>query len=579
VFGVEERIDRDGQVVTALDEESVESVLDQIAAAGVQAIAVCTLWSVANPAHERRIGELAAARLPGAFITLSHEVAPGIGEYARMSTTATNAALGPIMSSYLAELDDALRLQGLKVPVQVMTGAGGVVPALDLSREPVAAMMSGPAAGVIACQQLGRRLGINRLLTIDVGGTSFDVGVVVDGLPLMRNQVTVAGADIHRPAIDVATVGAGGGSIARVEHGVLLVGPQSAGAVPGPICYGRGGTQVTATDADLVLGVLAEDGFVGGTMRLSRDAAEQAITDQIALPLGLSTAEAAWGVRQVLDSKMADLLRSVTIERGHDPREFVMFANGGQGPSHAWALCRDLSISTFVVTPTATAQSALGTGTSDLRKSADRPCYVRIPPHQLVTEDDLARITITLNQAEETASVSVANSFVGSVSNQLTLERTVALRYRGQAHHLDVAVSVPKIDLEAFNGLVQRFETQYESLFGEGSAYREAGLEILSVRVIATVKLEPAAQPDPLDVLVSGGNRLVVFDDPAVPIDCPIWYTEFPAAGQGLDGPALVVYSGQTLVIPPGATALTDIFGNFVVTLASGDSYELNERE
>jgi len=194
-------------------------------------------------------------------------------------------------------------------------------------------------------------MGIDRLLTIDVGGTSFDVGVVVDGAPLMRDEVTVGGADIRRPAIDVGTIGAGGGSIARVHGGTLSVGPQSAGATPGPVCYGRGGTQVTATDADLVLGVLDETGFAGGTMRLSRAAAEVAIAEQVAAPLGMSTGEAAWGIRQILDSKMADLLRSVTIERGHDPREFVMFAGGGQGPSHAWALCRDLGIHSESITP------------------------------------------------------------------------------------------------------------------------------------------------------------------------------------------------------------------------------------
>ena len=308
-----------------------------------------------------------------------------------MSTTAANAALRPVMGAYLASLDAALRSAGLRVPVQVMTSAGGVARAPDVAREPVAAIMSGPAAGVIACQKLGRRLGIDRLLTIDVGGTSFDAGAVVDGQPLMRSQLSVAGADIQRPALDVGTIEAGGGGVARVDRQVLLVGPQSAGAVPGPVCYCRGGTRVTATDADLVLGILAEDGFAGGTLRLSRRAAEAAIAEQIAGLLGLSTVEAAWGIRQVLDSKMADLLRSVTIERGHDPREFVMFANGGQGPSHAWALCRELGIATFVVTPTATAQSAVGTGTSDLRQSAERPCFLRIPPGQTIMAADSAQ--------------------------------------------------------------------------------------------------------------------------------------------------------------------------------------------
>ena len=567
VFEVGERIDRNGEVVVALDEATVEAALDRIEAADVGAIAICTLWSIANPVHELRIAEIARKRLPEVFVSLSHEVAPGIGEYARMSTTATNAALGPIMSSYLTQLDLALREKGLTVPVQVMTGAGGAVPATDLAREPVAAMMSGPAAGVIACQQLGKKLGIDRLLTIDVGGTSFDVGVVVDGLPLMRNQVTVAGADIHRPAIDVGTIGAGGGSIARVEHGVLHVGPQSAGSVPGPVCYGRGGQQVTATDADLVLGVLAEDGFAGGSMRLSRSAAEEAIYEQIAVPLGLSTLEAAWGVRQVLDSKMADLLRSVTIERGHDPREFVMFANGGQGPSHAWALSRELGIATFIVTPTATAQSALGTGTCDLRQSAERPCFVRIPPGKAISEEGLTRLTTELRAAEGIARARVLDNAGEDDRGAVSVERTLALRYRGQAHHLDVPVAASSIDPHSFDEIVGRFEAQYESLFGIGSAFREAGLEVLSARVLIAARLVQSAQPDPQGQLLPSGSRLVVFDDPSLPVECSVFKTEFPAAGHKVTGPALVVYPGQTLVIPPNASAETDEYGNFVVRL------------
>jgi N-methylhydantoinase A len=566
VFEIDERVDRNGDVVVPLDEASVTRQLDRLDHLGVEAVAVCTLWSVLNPVHELRIAELVAERLPDVFVSLSHDVAPGIGEYARMSTTAANAALGPIMGQYLATLEQALRGRGLTVPVQVMTGAGGVVPAIDLAREPVAALMSGPAAGVVACQHLGEELGYGRVLTIDVGGTSFDVGVIIDGAPLLRSQVTIAGADIHRPAIDVGTIGAGGGSIARVEHGALLVGPQSAGAAPGPVCYGRGGMQVTATDADLVLGVLAEDGFAGGNMRLSRTAAEAAIAEQIARPLGLSVLEAAWGVRQVLDSKMADLLRSVTIERGHDPREFVMFANGGQGPSHAWALCRELGIGTFVVTATATAQSALGSGTSDLRQSAERPCFVRIPPGMSIPDDGLARLTAGLSAAEQAAR-GPAMDTAANAAALLVIERSLAVRYRGQAHHLDVAVPGSTMTPAGFSEAVGRFEAQYESLFGAGSAFREAGLEILSACAIVTAPLAATASPKPAGDLIIAGSRTVVFDDPSEPVECAVWHTEFPAAGHRLDGPALVVYPGQTLVVPPGATATTDGLGNFVVRI------------
>lgn len=566
VFEVRERVDRTGEVVVPLDPASVAVVLDRIEASGAAAVAVCTLWSVANPVHELTLAEAVAQRFPRMFVSLSHQVAPSVGEYARMSTTATNAALGPVMGAYLARLDAALREQGLAVPVRVMTGAGGVVPAVEVGREPIGALLSGPAAGVITGQILGRRMGIDRVLTIDVGGTSFDVGVIVDGTPLMRGEVTVGGADIRRPAIDVASIGAGGGSIARVHDGSLSVGPHSAGATPGPVCYDRGGTQVTATDADLVLGVLDEAGFAGGTMRLSRSAAKAAVAEQVAVPLGLSTVEAAWGVRQILDSKMADLLRSVTIERGHDPREFVMFAGGGQGPSHAWALCRDLGIRTFVVTATATAQSAYGTGTTDPRVTAQRPCFVRVPPGHGVSAQDVTRLEAQVTEAAAAAARRLGTDD-GATDADTSAERIVSLRYRGQAHHIDVPLPQARLDTATVDKLLERFEAQYEALFGAGSAFREAGFEILSVRVMLTARLAAGARPTPADPLVAAGTRTVVFDDPDQPRECRVWTTEFPAPGQHVQGPCLVVYPGQTLVVPPGATGRSDDLGNIVVTL------------
>ena len=382
--------------------------------------------------------------------------------------------------------------------------------------------MSGPVAGVVACQQIGRPAGAaDRLLTIDVGGTSFDVGVIIEGAPLMRDQVTVGGADIQRPAVDVGTIGAGGGSIARVTAGgALLVGPDSAGAAPGPVCYGRGGTQVTATDADLVLGVLDEEGFAGGAMRLSRTAARDAIEEQIARPFGIGVLAAAWGIRRILDARMADLLRSVTIERGHDPREFTMFAGGGQGPSHAWALCRDLGITTFVVTPVATAQSAYGIGTSDLRVSAQRPCHLRIPPGHAVTAGQVAVLAEQLARAGHAAAAWLAagTGATGTAAADVLAERTASVRYRGQAHHLDVPLPPGEITEAAVGKLLERFEEQYEALFGAGFAFREAGFELVAARVMMTARLARGARPRPADPLTAAPPRPVVFDDPGHPV-------------------------------------------------------------
>lgn len=577
VLEVAERVDRSGVVVLPLAAGEITRVLDAVAEAGAEAVAICTLWSVVNPVHEIALARAVAERFPGLFVSVSHEVAPGVGEYARMSTTAANAALGPVMGAYLAGLDDALHAIGVRVPVQVMTGAGGVVPAAEVAREPVAALMSGPVAGVVACQRLARDVpaggrDAGRVLTIDVGGTSFDVGVIVDSAPLMRDQVTVGGADIHRLAIEVATIGAGGGSIAQVTpDGALHVGPRSAGANPGPACYGRGGTLATATDADLVLGVLDEAGFAGGTMELSRARAWAAIEERVARPLGLPVVEAAWGIRRILDARMADLLRSVTVERGHDPREFTMFACGGQGPAHAWALCRDLGVTTFVVTPMATAQSAYGIGTSDVRLSAQRPCHLRIPPGGALTGDQAARLRESIAGAADAAASRLALAgAAGSGSGagaDVIAERSVSVRYRGQAHHLDVPLPAGDVDEAAVHKLLERFEEQYEALFGAGSAFREAGFELVSARVLLTARATAGARPRPADPLVRAAPRPVVFDDPGRPVQCPVWTTAFPAPGQRVEGPCLVVYPGQTLVVPPGATASTDSRGNVIVEL------------
>ncbi len=558
VFEVAERIDSVGDVVIPLADAELERIVARVGESGAQAVAVATLWSVVNDAHERRIAEAIRAALPGVFVSESHRVASAVGEYSRMSTTAVNAALAPVMSAYLARLDAALADLGVTCPVLVMTGDGGVVGADVVSEEPVSVLMSGPAAGVIACRDIARRQGHRNVLTVDIGGTSFDVGTIVDGEPLMRSQFSLAGADIERPALDVSTIGAGGGSIARLHDGGLVVGPASAGADPGPVCYGRGGLEPTATDADLVLGVLGEDDFAGGTMRLDRAAAAAAIQERIATPLGIDVMEAAQGIRDILDNRMSDLLRSVTIERGHDPRDFVVFACGGQGPSHAWALCRELGVSTFVVTPVATGQSAYGTGTSESKRSLTRACYIRLDGERRVLRGSPDVLASQIDEMVGAVSESLGD-------NDLAIHTSVAVRYRGQAHHLDVPV-VGGLDFD-LDAVLERFERQYQDLFGDGAGFDRAGFEITSARVVAGALSRDVAIGAPRASIVPIGTRSVVFDDATSPVECTVYRTDFPAPGQQLAGPCLVMSAGQTLVVPPGADVRTDDAGNFIVTL------------
>ena len=565
IFEVRERIDRNGKVVVPMSSRAATEVVDRVAAANVQAIAVSTLWSIANPVHEQELGRLLRLRLPGAFITLSHEVAPVVGEYGRVSTTVVDAALGPVLTSYLKELQEALGAHGLRVPVLVMTSEGGVMTAQAAAARPVSVLMSGPAAGVVGVQRLAARLGCDHALAVDVGGTSFDVGTIVQGYPLVRTELTLAGAEIQRPAIDVSTIGAGGGSIASLHHGALRVGPESAGAYPGPACYGRGGDQPTGTDADLLLGVFSVDGFSGGAMKLDAHAARRAIDRIIATPLGIDVMEAAWGIRQVLDSKMAGLLRSVTIEKGLDPRDFVLFAGGGQGPSHAWALCQELGITSFVVSPAAAAQSAFGIGTSDAKITVQRPHYVRIAPDRLPGMETLRALG---SEASSLAKEALARAHADATEGEPSVRSTAAIRYRGQAHHLDVLIEGDLSSPAVLERTIQLFEAQYELLYGEGSAFREAGFEVLSLRATATVALPGSAEPTPDGQLFPVGSRSVIFDDPATPRICPVFRTSFPGPNLMVEGPSLVEFPGQTLVVPPGARARTDAWGNFVVTLA-----------
>lgn len=564
---VTERVDCEGRIVVPLDEAEADAALRHLADAGVEALAVCTLWSVRNPAHEQRLGAMARAILPGAFVTLSHEIAPAVGEYARMSTTAVNAALGPVAGRYLARLEAELARLGMRVPVLMMTSAGSVLPTALLTERPATVLFSGPAAGVIGSAATGVQLGLGDVLTCDVGGTSFDAGLVVAGRPVLRPEIAVAGADLRVPSVDVASIGAGGGSVARVVRGALEVGPRSAGAVPGPACYGRGGTEPTATDADLVLGVLNPDGFLGGRMRLDKDAAEQAIERHVARPLGLSVVEAAWGIREVLGNKMADLLRRVTIERGYDPAGCTLVANGGAGPSHAWALARSLGLPGFVVPATATGQSAFGTGTSDVGTSAERPAHLRLGGGPAEPSGaDLERVTRALDEAEREASATVAAAGEGGAA----ITRTLAMRYKGQTHALDVELAAAgAFDLAAWRAAVAAFGRRYEAAFGRGAGSGAAGYETLSVRVTAVARAQTPAPAEEGDALTPVGTRAVVFDDPAAPVQATIYRAHWPRAGEAADGPCVIEYPGQSVVVPPGARARADVAGNLVVRLAA----------
>jgi len=575
VIEVRERIDANGQVLVGLDEEQLRKTLQGWRHHGIEAVAVCTLWATANSAHELMIEKMVRQELGKVFVTLSHQISPVVGEYARMGTTVANAMLGPIAGRYLSALENKLSEAGMRVPILMMTSAGGVLPTNALNDRPAVAIFSGPAAGVMGSIAVGIQRGEKNILSVDIGGTSFDVGVVVDGKPVMRPSIQLAGAELSVPSVDVSSIGAGGGSVARVRFGDLSVGPQSAGANPGPVCYGRGGAQPTSTDADLVLGVLDPNYFIGGRMKLDLAAACQAIDKHIAKPLSLSLSGAAWGIREVLDNKMADLLRRVTIERGHDPRDFVLYANGGAGPSHAWVLARELGLTKFIVPAAATAQSAFGTANSDLGFTVTRPVYVRLKAGVMAAEKELE----SLAQAHADVLRQARSALIRADALDVRFDTTAAVRYRGQAHHLDVPLDAVEGQFKTaqLHETLSRFESMYEVFFGRGAGSSQAGFEILSIRVIGRGRLPVPSLVGEGEPMIPAGTREVVFDDPQNPVLTNIYRTTWARPGDRVQGPCIIEYPGQSVVVPPGASACADAHGHLEVEL-NANAIEISQQ-
>src|SRR3954468_14834112 len=377
IRGVNERVDYKGAVVVELNHDEGAAAIRDLIAAGVDSLAICLLWSFMNPSHEQALARLARELRPDLYLSVSSELVPLLKEYERTATTVVNASLGPTLHDYVLALDARLQADGLRQPFFMMQSMGGVLPAAEASQQAVNTLRSGPVGGVVASIALGEALGHRNIIATDVGGTSFDVGLVVDGEPQLARAPVVEQYHLLVPMVDVVSIGAGGGSIAWIEphSGLLRVGPHSAGAQPGPVCYGAGGTEPTVADADLVLGRLNPAYFFSGRTRLDVDGARRAIAERIAAPLGLDVVEAARGIVEIVDAHMADLVRKVTIERGYDPRDFVLYAYGGGGPTHVGAYARDLGVRQAVVSPYAAAFSALGIAASDLQRF-----YVKAEP-------------------------------------------------------------------------------------------------------------------------------------------------------------------------------------------------------
>jgi N-methylhydantoinase A len=557
---VAERLMADGSVRTPLDLADVDAALDTLAADGVAALAICFLYAYLRPEHEAEALARARARLPGVFCSASHEVAPEFREYERLSTTVANAYLGPAMASYIEAFRRRVGELGIPATPYINQSNGGTMGIDEAARVPVKTLLSGPSAGVAGAAWLALLAGLPSGVTFDMGGTSTDVALVQGGVPALGFEREIGGIPIRTPALDIHTIGAGGGSIAsRDSGGALLVGPESAGADPGPACYGRGGEAATVTDANLLLGRLSPHGLLGGRMPLDRARAEAAL-GALGRALGLTPLEAARGIVAVVNANMARALRLVSVQRGVDPGGLALVPFGGAGPLHAGALARELGIRTILVPPSPGILCALGLLVEDLRVDAVRTWVGRLDAAAL---DPLEAIFTTL-ETEAAAWLDRERIAPG----RRHLSRWLDLRYHGQNYELLVPVDEAVWRDRDVAPLRRAFLAAHEETYGFAAAAEP--IQVVNARLTARgipdrpplPRLKPAER-DAATALLE--RRPVDFADAGGALDCPVYDRARLGLGHRLAGPAVVEQFDSTTLLHPGQTAEVDEFGLLVI--------------
>ena len=570
IVEVTERILSDGSVHVPLDENEARRQVRALRAAGITSLAVCLLHSYANPAHEKRVGEIVAEEAPDMAVSLSHEISPMFREYERTSTTVVNAYVMTAVRQYLGRLRREMRNRGYPGRLFVMQSSGGIAAAEAMERYPVRMIESGPAAGTLMAAAYGEWSGQGDLIAFDMGGTTAKLALIEQGKPL-----TTALFELHRVglqpgsgipmnihAIDLVEIGAGGGSIARVELGTLAVGPESAASRPGPACYGLGGEAPTVTDADLVLGYLNPDRFAGGSLRLDPDAARRAIQERVAAPLALSLAEAAWGIHLVVNSNMELATRVVSIERGRDPRDLTLVAFGGSGPVHGCRLARALKIPRVILPAAAGVAAALGLLAAEVKFDVARTYVRRIDDVALDHVNAMYREMQT--QAEEVMRDS-------AVAGPVTIRRSAEARYAGQGYELSVGLPPSELRPEDMVRLRAAFDHAYAARYGYGNPAEQ--VEIVNWRLSAIapgrrLELPRYSRRGSLDAALAG-RRPAYFPEKGGFVETPIYDRDRLFAGALLHGPAIIEERESTTVLPPGCGGHVDERGTLVVEVSA----------
>ena len=560
VRGVIERIGSDGRIVTPLNEAGLRESITDLVEHGAESLAVCLLWAFRNAEHEERVAAICADIAPGLPVSLSHQVAPKMGEFERAVTTVINAYIGPLTQKYIGDLDGGLAKHGLANPIQVITSTGGAARAANVGRQAVSIVNSGPVGGLVAARFLGDRLGHRKIITADMGGTSFDVGLI-DGDTLEEDPRPFLdqGLPVTLPAVKLITIGAGGGSIAWTDGYRLHVGPQSAGADPGPAAYGRGGTEPTVTDALVVCGIVDPDNFFGGGYKLDRDLSERAITDRVATPLGLTLPEAAAGILEIVNARMANLIRKVSIESGHDPGGFALYAYGGATGAHCAEFARHLGIGNLVLPYAGPVFSALGVAIADIAYG-----HTRSEP-MLLAEDRTGSINRNFSDLRAAAAADMEAAGIDPAT--CTFRHRIEMRYRGQMNEVTLDWPSDRFGPDDIGALRDLYEAYYQKRFGAGTVRAETPLELISFRVEAThATRRPAlAERDNTAIVQAAPKTRQVYLRDTGYVEADIIDFAALKPGTACRGPAVIERDTTTVWLPPGATATMDSFGNISI--------------
>jgi N-methylhydantoinase A len=572
-FEVNERVNHEGKVLTALDTAEVETIAREIKAQGIEAIAVCLLHSYANPDHERAIGEVLRRTNPGLFVTLSHEILREFREYERTSTTVLNAFVGPRVSNYLGTLDDYLRKEEFVGKLHLMRSNGGVMSLDQAKAQPVSMMESGPVAGMIGAGRLATHLGLAKCIGFDMGGTTAKSSLITNGHPAIEEGYVIgdhaSGQPMQLPVVDIVEVGNGGGSIAWVDPtGGLHVGPRSAGADPGPACYGKGSMDPVVTDADLVLGRINGHRFLGGNMHLDMAAAERAIDEKVGKPLGLSTKEAALGVATISDNNMSLSVRAVSVNKGVDPRDTAMIAFGGAGPLHAIAIAREIFIPQVIIPKLPGTFSALG-----MLMASWRQDFVRTLVGRLGTLD-AGLVEKVFAELGQDGKAQMQRDDVGA--DIADFRFYADLRYVGQEHALPIPISSPQMLTGDIAKVRALFNEEHDQRYGQSAL--EEKLEVVNLRLVVTAARSDTIAEEWLSEdwtpteTAEETSRDVIFSDPEKPEKARVLWRPALPAGFSFIGPAVIEEPNSTILIHPGDKVTVTKAGHLIVDLAGKEA-------